>query len=165
MEIGKGEWRLRSNRKNWHWINFDCSGFRMGYIPDHLHPRPSLACPYGHHPRYLGIAVRSPPKGSTYANWILPRARYAYVTLSLCVFFVWSFFPEDNEQDIYYPINRGMESKSNISMCIKSKIIFQFFFTSIIILKFNIVWNTFTTEITNDVWRLNLSCHDSIMHL
>lgn len=61
-------------------------GLRMGHVPDHLHPRPVLVCLYGHHPRYLRIVVRSPPKGSTYANRILPR--YAYVTQSLFNLFV-----------------------------------------------------------------------------
>lgn len=49
-------------------------GLRMGYVPDHLHPSPSLPWPNEHHQRYLEIVVRSPPKGSTYANRILPRS-------------------------------------------------------------------------------------------
>lgn len=91
----------------------------MGYVPDHLHPRPFLACPYGHHPRYLGIVVRSPPKGSTYANRILPR--YAYVTQSLFILLYVLFCPKGNEQDTDYPSDRSMEDSSQTSQCVRIK--------------------------------------------
>lgn len=88
-------------------------GLRMDYVPDHLHPRPCLACLYGHHPRYLGIVVRSPPKGSTYANRILPR--YAYVTQSLRISLYDLFFRIIMSR-IYELSDRSRQSKSNISI-------------------------------------------------
>lgn len=70
----RGEGKAKKRRMLLNYMAALRPGLRMGYVPDHLHPRPSLPCPHEHHQRYLEIVVRSPPKGSTYANRILPRS-------------------------------------------------------------------------------------------
>lgn len=127
-EIGRGRrWKdgwIEKHRRNWHWINFGCSGFRMGiYLITctHVHLLPvhmDTICDiwgllFDRHQKVQRTPIES---------------CHEHDTLTLHCFYALSlydhFFPEYNEQDIYYPIDRGMESKSNISMCVQSKIIF-----------------------------------------
>lgn len=65
---------------------------RMACVPDHPHPHPSLPCPHGRRPQYLETVLRVPPKGSTFANRILPPPSYSLLYLLIISLYSWFNF-------------------------------------------------------------------------